>query len=218
MKRILMTAIWAAVFFLGVVSVSDAWWGKKAKGTPEGAADVKEAVQAEAPAPAKAEKAQVAEAPEAKAPVEPVEEVKEEEKPAPSPPPSVDRKEMDKKRAMKDKRRKAVDGNQWEISVISMTGKGEKTPDALVFAENKFSSQEYEKKGYAPSNYTVSITDEGKTVVETMQSDEEMGILFWRVEFDEDLAGCRGVISRQISENKTDDYSFVSTAKKPVVK
>jgi len=212
MRRIAVVGIWVAAFVLYGIVEAHAWpWGRKAQEeakSPEAIAEV----QAPAPAPAKTEEAPQ---PQAEAPKAPAPEVKEEAKPAAPAPPSVDRKKLDKARAMKDRRRKAVDGNQWDVSVIAMSGKGEKAPDVLVFKENKFSSREYEKIGYPPSNYTVSITDDGNTVVETMQSNDELGILFWRVEFDKDLAGCRGVISRQISENKTEDYSFVSTAKKP---
>lgn len=218
MKRVVMMGVLAAGFVLYVISPAHAWpWSKKkVEEKPKAAEEV-----AEAPAAANVEEAAMAEAPEAGAPVKPAEEageVKEEARPAAPPQPPIDPKELERKRILKEKRRKAIDGNQWEISVIPMTGKGEKTLDVLLFDANKFSSQEYGKKGYAPSNYTVSIADDGTTVVETMQSDEKMGILFWRIEFDQDHAGCRGVISRQISENVTDDYSFVSTAKKPIVK
>ncbi len=203
MRRVLMGGILAAGFVLCVVSASYAWWGKKAKEAP---ASTKEVARVEASV--RAEEA---------VPAAPAEEIKEEERPAPVPP-AVSTEDLAKKRAQKEKKRKAIDGNQWEVTVIPMSGKGEKTLDTLVFSDNKFFSQVYEKKGYAPSNYTVSLTDEGRPVVETMQSEEKMGILFWRVEFDENLAGCRGVISHQVSENKTEDYSFVSTGKKPVVK
>ncbi|MGE5279492.1 MAG: hypothetical protein ACM3L6_01940 [Deltaproteobacteria bacterium] len=211
MKRFSMALIVGTVFLIGSVGVSEAFWGKKEKTQTQKAAEtqVKEAQPAAAPA------VEAKEAPAQEQAAVPQEEKKVEAAPAPPP---VSEKDLEKKRVMKDKARQAIDGNQWEVSVIAMSGKGEKTPDALIFKDNKFSSKEYAQKGYAPSNYTISLTDDGRAVVETMQSEEKQGICFWRVEFDDKFAGLTGVLSRQLSENKTEDYSFVSTGKTPIPK
>jgi len=216
MRRILVTCVLVMGLLLGVVSLASAWpWaGKDDAAGPV----VQEAVQE--PVQAKASAKPVVKERKAPAPPPAVVPVKKKKVGAVKAAPvrsAVDQKALARKRALKDKKRKAIDGNRWEISMMAMSGKGEKMMDVLIFEDNKFSSRDYAGKGYAPSNYTVSLTDDGRAVVETMQSDDVMGICFWRVEFDDQLAGFNGVLSRQISENKTDDYSFKSSAKNPIV-
>ena len=224
MKRVLWVGVLAG-FFFSFTFTAFAWhWGSKTATKPKtttAPAEAKAAPEEAKAASAVSEKADTAKEEVASAKAEPsesktgVEPAEEKAAPAPAQP-AVSDAELAKQRALKDKKRKALNNNQWEISVIPMTGKGEKTQDVLVFTGEKFSSQEYVKKGYTPSNYTLSLAADGGAVVESMQSNEGGGILFWRIELDSELAGCRGVLSNQLVENKTEDYSFVSTAKKPV--
>lgn len=132
-------------------------------------------------------------------------------------PSRASQKELDKMRAQRDKKRGELNNFQWNVDVTPISGKGEKRKDALVFLENKFTSDEFSKIGFQPSNYTLTIQDGGMVVVETMQTEEKEGAIFWRIEFDAALANCRGVYSRQLAGGKGEDYSFVSTAKKPAV-
>jgi len=211
MRRVLAVSVLGMGLILCAVSCACAWpWGGKAETKTKQAA-----APAEAPAPPAAVQAQ-GDRPAAEAPAPPVQEEEEVQAPPAPAAPVLSEAELAKMRAQKNKKREAVDGNRWDVAVVPLTGKGEKTADALIFADNKFYSEEYQKKGYAASNYTLSLADDGRVVVETMQSGEKMGIVFWRVEFDDKLTECRGVISCQLSGNKTEDYSFVSTAKRPM--
>jgi hypothetical protein len=124
---------------------------------------------------------------------------------------------VEKQRALRAKKRTEVNNNQWEIDVMALDGKGAKQKDLLIFKDNKFCSDNFSKSGFGPSNYTLSILDDGSVVVETMQSADKEGILFWRVELDPQLVACKGILSRQLGENKTEDYSFISVGKKPVM-
>jgi hypothetical protein len=129
----------------------------------------------------------------------------------------MSQKDIDKMRAQRDKKRAELNNLQWDVDVTAINGKGEKKKDYLIFQDNKFSSDEATKSGFQPSNYTLTIQDSGAVVLETMQMAEKEGAIFWRVEFDNTLNTCHGVFSRQSANGKGEDYSFASTAKKPVV-
>lgn len=114
-------------------------------------------------------------------------------------------------------KRKSLNNTQWDIDAVPLSGKGPKQPDVLVFRENKFSSEYFTKSGFGASNYTLSVLEDGVAVFETMQTSEKEGIVFWRGECDAAMASCKGVLSRQLPNNKTEDYSFATTSKKPVL-
>ncbi|MBI5873388.1 MAG: hypothetical protein HZB36_04505 [Candidatus Omnitrophica bacterium] len=122
---------------------------------------------------------------------------------------------IDKDRMLREKKKSALNNSQWDIEVVALSGKGSKQKDALVFYENKFSSGEFSKSGFDASNYTLTLQENGNAVVETMQTSEKEGIIFWRIELDPAVTICKGVLSRQLPNNKSEDYSFVSVAKKP---
>jgi hypothetical protein len=122
---------------------------------------------------------------------------------------------IDKDRMLREKKKSALNNSQWDIEVVALSGKGSKQKDVLVFYENKFSSDVYSKLGFNASNYTLTLQENGMAVVETMQTSEKEGIIFWRIELDPAVTVCKGVLSRQLPNNKSEDYSFVSVAKKP---
>lgn len=122
--------------------------------------------------------------------------------------------DVTKVKAMREKKRKEINETQWPIEIVALSGKGSKQKDVLVFKENKLFSDEYAKKGFMPSNYTLSFQENGPVVVETMQTSDKEGIAFWRVELDQSLSSCKGVVSRQFTDNKTEDYSFASSGPK----
>jgi hypothetical protein len=208
MKRWVLSFV--MICSLVVVASADAWpWQKKTAAEP--------AAKTEAPAPAEVKTA----APEAQAPAAPAAvEAPAKAEPAvaaPTPAPQPSGPAIEKQRALRAKKRTEVNNNQWEIDMMALDGKGAKQKDFLIFKDNKFSSENFAKSGFGPSNYTLSIQDDGSVVVETMQSAEKEGILFWRVELDAQLIVCKGILSRQLGENKTEDYSFLSVGKKPVM-
>lgn len=125
--------------------------------------------------------------------------------------------EPDKTRSLREKKKRELNDSQWEIEVLPLNGKGAKESDVITIKDNKFSSEEFAKKGFEPSNFTLSLQDDVFPVAETMQSSEKEGTVFWRVEFDSTLVSCKGIISQQLPGNKSEDYSFISTAKRPVL-
>lgn len=202
MKKLALLSL--MICFCAMASAADAaWpWQKKPVSAP----------QAQAPAAAAAEATSVA------APAAPETAVKEAPaKVTDATPVQPSGPALEKQRAQRAKKRAEVNNNQWEVDVMALNGKGEKQKDFLVFKDNKFSSENYSKIGFGPSNYTLSILDDGSVVVETMQSADKEGIIFWRIEWDSQLIVCKGILSRQLSENKTEDYSFLSVGKKPVM-
>lgn len=195
MKKGLWVLAAAMVLFFAAGRMSFAFWGqdnKKAEAAK--AAPAKVAVEKKVE-----EKAVPAEVKEAKAPAVH----------APS------AAELEKQRALRDKKKSLINNNQWDVDIMPLSGKGNKQSDTLVFRDSKFSSVAFGKSGFAPSNYTLTMVEDGSAVIETMQSSEKEGIIFWRIEMDKDLAACKGILSRQMSENKTEDFSFSSSGKKP---
>ncbi len=147
----------------------------------------------------------------------PAEEKASQAKPVVQSIPTLSPAELEKQRAQRDKKKGQLNNNQWDVDITPLSGKGAKLTDVLVFRDNKFSSDYFSKMGFAPSNFTVTIQDDGSVVVETMQSGEKEGIIFWRLELDKDLASCKGILSRQLADNKTEDFSFASSGKRPVL-
>ncbi|MEK7849672.1 MAG: hypothetical protein AAB213_02470 [Candidatus Omnitrophota bacterium] len=131
--------------------------------------------------------------------------------------PEVKKADVEKTKSLREKKKSELNNTEWEIEAMALSGKGAKQSDILVFKDNKFSSEEFLKTGFKESNYTLSVLDSGMVVVETMQTSEKEGAIFWRAEFDASLTACKGVMSRQLSGNKTEDYSFASVAKKPIL-
>jgi hypothetical protein len=124
--------------------------------------------------------------------------------------------ELDKMRATREKKRGELNNTQWELTVKPLSGKGKEQKNTLIFQDHMFSSEEFLKKGFQPSNYTLTVLDNGVVVVETMQTSEKEGLIFWRVEFDEPLTTCKGVFSRQLPHSKSEDFSLRSISRKLV--
>jgi len=123
---------------------------------------------------------------------------------------------INKEKLLREKKKSALNDNQWDIEVLALNGKGSKQKDVLIFQDNKFSSEDSLKQGFKESNYTLTVLENDMVVVETMQTAENGGIIFWHIEFDTEMMACKGILSRQISNTKTEDYSFISIAKKAV--
>lgn len=193
-KSVLLGLILFFVFVF--VAKGHCWpWDKKQETPAKPAAASSEAAFTQAPAPKAAEPPRAV-ATEALVPAKP---------------------DPDKTRSLREKKKREINDSQWEIDVLPLSGKGAKESDVITIKDNKFSSEVFAKKGFEPSNFTLSLQDDASPVVETMQSSEKEGTVFWRVEFDSVLVSCKGIISQQLPGNKSEDYSFISTAKRPVL-
>ncbi|MCK9594983.1 MAG: hypothetical protein PHH68_07995 [Candidatus Omnitrophica bacterium] len=116
-------------------------------------------------------------------------------------------------RALIEQKRREMNNTEWAIDLSKLTGKGKKETDTVTFKTNQVFAGGYVKKGFQPTNYSLSIQGDGNFVWETMQSSEKSGLAFWRGEISADMQSMRGVLSHQISDKAKEEYSFVSTAK-----
>lgn len=147
---------------------------------------------------------------------------KESEKKGKSAPrPTISAADAEKARLLREKKRQELNNTNWDIDYIPTSGKGKTTPDLLTFENSRFSAATFLDKGFNQTNYTITVTADGKTVWETMQTSEKEGMAFWRGELDTDMTVMQGVVSHHHVDGKTEDFSFVSKGKraiKPVVK
>lgn len=116
--------------------------------------------------------------------------------------------------ARREAEKKAKDvlaSKEWPIKVNHMGGKKPKSDtDILTFTpEGKVSSKNYSAKGYPASNFTVTLQSGRSTIIwETMQTNPEAGVLFWRGELDNEFMN--GSITLQTQKEAIEEYSFVS--------
>jgi hypothetical protein len=85
--------------------------------------------------------------------------------------------------------------------------------DDLVFQDGKFTSKKMSKKGYPSTNYTITPSEGGPSVWETMQTSADDGVTFWRGEWTKD--SMTGVINRQLKDS-SEDYYFGSSLKEKI--
>lgn len=113
-----------------------------------------------------------------------------------------------KAKVVEKEKQKPVDLNntKWGVKIIPMAGIGITRKDTLVFKDKKFLSDNFKLEGFTPTNYTLSVKDNGITVFETMQTKDKKTV-FWRGELRGEVL--RGIISARVIEGKTDDYSFI---------
>lgn len=141
------------------------------------------------------------------------------EKPLSSAPSKAEIKDEEEKRAALreaiEAKKQELNGTSWDVEIKSQSGKGLFSgKDTLTFQDEKFHSQKADKNGYTPTNYTLTVQEDGPTIWETMQTGQEEGqVTFWRGEWKEDSMS--GVISRQLKEGN-EDYYFTSSAKQEI--
>ena len=101
-----------------------------------------------------------------------------------------------------------LNGTAWVIDLAPMSGEKPKRPlkDTLRFEQGKLTSEKLAADGYPSSNYTLTMGDDGIPVLETMQTNETKGVVFWRGEVSGDTL--RGILSKHPLEGNSEDYSF----------
>jgi hypothetical protein len=109
------------------------------------------------------------------------------------------------------KKRAELANTAWNIEIAAPGKEGaQKLADLIFFKDNQFSSQEFSKKGFVPTNYSLTVGDDGAIVFETMQTSEKAGTVFWRGEFREQNT-LKGMLSEVSSDQKATDYSFAGS-------
>lgn len=64
-----------------------------------------------------------------------------------------------------------LNGTEWNVTMTYVTSKGKKNSgeDTLIFSDKKFISKSFDKKGYEPTNYSMTLEEDGTTKFGTMQ-------------------------------------------------
>ena len=186
MKRLFLGLLITG-FLVTFNSKASAWWWQKEK------------KEAEEQQPVKQEPAIKQEAPK-------VPEVKHIDRQA-----QVD---QDKKKQILARKLIMLNNTEWGIELAAATGK-EKRQVSLIFKDNKVSST-FSSTDFPATNFTPTYNEDGSLLLETMQTGEKQGVLFWRIEVSADMSSLRGLVVHQFPNNTTKDYNFVSSGKVPL--
>lgn len=104
--------------------------------------------------------------------------------------------------------RSAINNSTWSIVFSGTLPKGMASGDTLVFKDNQFSSTLFSARGFEPTNFSLTMQDDGVVVFETMQASEKEGTIFWRGELGADQKTLRGMFSHVLSDKQTQDIYF----------
>lgn len=111
-----------------------------------------------------------------------------------------------------------LNNQEWQIELTPLNAaanaKVKKEMDVVIFKDNKVSIAGFGKKGFIPTNYSLTVQEDGMIIWETMQTSQNAGTAFWRGEMPKDMLSIRGVVSHVIDAKTKNDYSFVSTSKR----
>jgi len=107
-------------------------------------------------------------------------------------------------------RKKAeLNATEWKIELKAIGGKGSGESDVIIFSDDKVASENLQKEGFAPTNFTVSLQGDGTVTWETMQTSQKSGTVFWRGDIQNGVM--HGVLSKRDTKNNVSDFNFVST-------
>ena len=136
-----------------------------------------------------------------------------EQKAPPSPPAAPSVSGTSEKEAKEKEAKDFLNGTRWSLELVPLSGPKEKKPlkDSLRFDQGRLTSEVLSKEGYPASNITLTVGDDGITVWETMQTQEDTGVVFWRGEVQEN--SMRGVLSKHPVQGDSVDFSFSGTLK-----
>ncbi|HQP09998.1 MAG TPA: hypothetical protein PKV41_01275, partial [Candidatus Omnitrophota bacterium] len=105
-----------------------------------------------------------------------------------------------------------LDGSKWAIvqTLVEKSGKTSTVEDTLNFENKKFYSEVFRDKEYEPTNYSVSLNDDGTTKFGTMQNKDEETV-YWegRVK-GETIDGTINVYSKK-AKGIREEYYFNGT-------
>jgi hypothetical protein len=152
----------------------------------------------------------------------PAEQTTEQTKQQPSAPAAVAAPKMDKdlEKALREKweaskkKMAQLNNTEWQIEMMPISGKGKKEQEIITFKNGQVSMSNFGKKGFPPTNISLTIKEDASVIWETMQTSEKSGVCFWRGELDKTLMTMRGVISHKIDDKNKMDYSFSSTSRR----
>lgn len=105
-----------------------------------------------------------------------------------------------------------LNGTEWTVTMTSSGSavKGKGVTDVITFGDGNVSSKNLKDEGFATSNFSLRMQEDGTMTWETMQTSEKAGFAFWRGDIGSDGI-MRGVLSKRDKKDKTTDFNFVST-------
>jgi hypothetical protein len=124
-------------------------------------------------------------------------------------------KKLTETRKLISEKKLDLNGSSWELILRSADPKIQGAKDTFVFQDGMFKSENYAKRGFLPTNYTVSIPENAERGVwETMQSSKG-DLIFIRGEWEKD--SMQGVVTEQLEGGKkVKEYSFSSAPRKKI--
>lgn len=146
-----------------------------------------------------------------------VAEVQAPAKPAEPPSPAEIAKQKERQKKI-EQQRAALEATQWSVSLVSNDPKVKPESDVFTFINGQFKSENRSARGFSPTNYTVTVSDEEKPTAtfETMQSGKEGRVFVKGIWKD-------GVMEGRITEQSEDlkksvDYFFSNAQMKKMDK
>lgn len=129
----------------------------------------------------------------------------------------AEQKKITEMRKRIDIRKTELNGSKWDLSLGSSDAKMKGKTDVFTFQDGMFRSDNLSKRGFSPTNYTVSVAGDEKSesaVWETMQTGKE-GLIFIRGEWEKDRM--QGNVTEQLDGGKkVVEYYFTTSAKKSI--
>lgn len=131
--------------------------------------------------------------------------------------PQIDKKkeeELKSRREAEKQAKEQLSSKEWAINVkeINPARKSRAQADVLNFSEGKITSKSLSVKGYPGTNYTVTVQENNGTIIwETMQTNEGVGIAFWRGELAKG-GTMTGVLTIQPKKGENEEYYFTTAA------
>lgn len=103
-----------------------------------------------------------------------------------------------------------IEGMIWEVEIYTVTKDGKVQPikDKIRFNGKSFESYYFSSQGFSPSNYTVSVRENGAITWETMQRNPKGQVISWRGDLEGDQMA--GVMNFRSDNKNTQDFSFMS--------
>ena len=132
---------------------------------------------------------------------------------------AADQAEAAKKRAeirkAQQEKQKELNGTEWEVKLETKDPKAKLKEDVFSFQNNQFKSKNNTERGFAPTNYTITVPEGGESAVfETMQTGPKSEVVFVRGEWKSESMS--GAISEQIAAGQNIEYWFSTKSKKSI--
>jgi len=125
-----------------------------------------------------------------------------------------EQKKLDEMRKRIREKETEMNGSKWEVVLGSLDPKIKGQKDTLLFQNRQMISVDMSKRGFGPTNYTVSVPPEEDSeggIWETMKTGKD-GVIFIRGEWEKD--NMHGFVTEQLEEGKKiNEYIFTTSSR-----